>query len=238
MPPTSRASTSEGPATISLAGDWRTTVGVVLAGGVSRRLGRDKATLVLAEPPPGGSGESLAERAARALAAVAGEVLVADRGRGLLAPRWPSVPDGPGAGPAAGILGAAAARPGRPLLVLACDLPAAGPELLRLLLELAAARSDAGWVVPRVGGRLEPLCALYRPPALAALDAAVRQGRYALHPLAADAGLVVAELGEACLQALDPALRPPLPPLFNLNNPGDLALAITASRLAPPRRGG
>ena len=42
--------------------------------------------------------------AAQRLVAVCAEVAVADRGRGLL-PGLPSLPDGPGGGPAAGILG-------------------------------------------------------------------------------------------------------------------------------------
>src|SRR6476659_8186021 len=95
-------------------------VGLVRAGGESRRLGSDKARWDRAALPA---------RAAGALAAVCAEVAVADRGRGLL-PGRPSLVDGPGRGPAAGILGGAAAYPGRPLLVLACDLPRVPADLL------------------------------------------------------------------------------------------------------------
>ena len=38
-------------------------------------------------------------------------------------------------------------------------------------------------MVPRHAGGLEPLCALYRPPALAALEANARRGELALHRL-------------------------------------------------------
>ncbi|HET9225447.1 MAG TPA: NTP transferase domain-containing protein, partial [Thermoanaerobaculia bacterium] len=72
------------------------TIGVVLAGGASSRMGRDKALLEI-------EGETLVSSAARRLGEVCEEVIVADRGRGLLPG---SVPDGPGQGPAAGILGA------------------------------------------------------------------------------------------------------------------------------------
>lgn len=183
-------------------------VGLVLAGGLSRRWGSDKARLEL-------DGGTLPERAVRRLAAAVPEVAVADRGRGLLA-GVPSLADGPGAGPAAGILGGAAAYPERPLLALACDLPGVNEALLAALLERAG---DGDWIVPRWQGRLEPLCALYRPAALAALAGAVAAGRFALHDLAETAGLRTAYLEEEELRRCGPPER-----LFwNLNAPGDLA---------------
>ena len=108
-------------------------VGLVLAGGASSRMGRDKALL----RGPGGHPAGAGGAAARAVCA---EVAVADGGRGLL-PGAPSLPDGPGRGPAAGILGAAAAYPGRRLLVLACDLPRVPAALLA---ELARPRRSTG----------------------------------------------------------------------------------------------
>jgi len=150
-------------------------------------MGRDKATLVYA-------GETLATRAARKLAAVTDTVLIADRGRGT-APGYPSIEDGPGVGPAAGILGAAARHPNASLLVLACDLPHVPLELLRALVSLDP---GADLIVPRSSQGLEPLCALYRPRALAALATCVEAGEMALHPLAGREGLrvMVWEVGE------------------------------------------
>jgi molybdopterin-guanine dinucleotide biosynthesis protein A len=200
------------------AGPAPDAVGVVLAGGASRRMGRDKAALAV-------DGETLAARAARRLLGVCTRVAVADGGRGLV-PGLPSLRDAPGPGPAAGILGAALAWPGHPLLVLACDLPRVSEALLR---ELARRRpsaqdgetDDAGgpdWVVPRWERGLEPLCALYRPAALAALAAAVQRGVAAPHRLAEAAGLRVRFLeGESLLQFGQPA------DLFlNLNTASDL----------------
>ena len=183
------------------AGDGSTgPVGVVLAGGSSRRMGRDKALLPLL-------GETLPARAARRLAAVCPEVLIADRGRGLL-PGFPSLPDGPGKGPAAGLLGAASARPGRSLLVLACDLPQVPAELLAEIASLEGA--DA--VFPRWSGGVEPLCALYGPAALAILEERVAAGRLDLHGLAASPGLRVRYL----------EVEAPEEVFLNLNTPEDL----------------
>jgi molybdopterin-guanine dinucleotide biosynthesis protein A len=145
-------------------------VGVVLAGGASTRFGADKAMAQLA-------GEPLVRHALRTLGRVCADVVLADGGRALVA-GVESIEDGPGQGPAAGILGAAARRPGQTLLVLACDLPAVPVTLLERLLE-----HDGDWVVPRVEGKLEPLCALYRPRALDALLAQVGAGDHALHRL-------------------------------------------------------
>jgi molybdopterin-guanine dinucleotide biosynthesis protein A len=144
--------------------------GVVIAGGASSRFGSDKALALL-------DGMTLVERARRTLASVCADVVVADAGRGLL-DGVESAADGPGQGPAAAILGAARLRPGRALLVLACDLPRVPEELLR---RVAGAAGD--WVVPRHAGGVEPLCALYRPRAIAALAEQVDGGDFALHHL-------------------------------------------------------
>jgi molybdopterin-guanine dinucleotide biosynthesis protein A len=201
-------------------------VGIALAGGASRRMGRDKALLEL-------DGETLAAGAARRLAAVCPEVALADRGRGLV-PGLPSLPDGPGRGPVAGLLGAARAYPGRPLLALACDLPHIPvPLLAELAREVPGESPD--WVLPRWRGGSEPLCALWGPRALAALEARVERGIYALWSLAdADEGhdedLAVRWLDEDLLAAFGP----PEEMFLNVNTPEELAKA--RGPLAPGRR--
>ena len=146
-------------------------VGIVLSGGGSRRFGRDKGSLEI-------DGRSLVDRAFAVLSTVCGEVAVACRGRYRM-PGVPVVDDGPGSGPAAGILGAASAFPERSLLVLACDLPAVTEPLLSRLHD----DCDLDWFLPRHSGSVEPLCALYGPAALAALEVQVTTGDYALHHL-------------------------------------------------------
>ncbi|HEV7672056.1 MAG TPA: molybdenum cofactor guanylyltransferase [Thermoanaerobaculia bacterium] len=190
-------------------------VGIVLAGGASRRFGSDKATLEIAR---GDGVETLAGWALRRLREVCEEVAVADGGRDVLA-GVRSLPDGPGRGPAAGLLGAARAFPARSLLVLACDLPAVPVELLAKIAAVAAG-GDFDLVLPRWEGGAEPLSALYAPKALAALDRRVAAANYALYDLAESPGLnVAALLSEADLLPFGP----PEEIFANVNTPEDLA---------------
>ncbi len=210
--------------------------GLLLAGGASSRLGRDKAPLLIP-----GSALSFAENARRRLEEAGLPVLVAARSRergALLLPGCPAVEDGAGRGPAAALLGAHAAFPEAAFLALACDLPMVPPPLLRHLATLAG-----DWVVPAwqdaaepEGERqIEPLCALYRPRALAGLARRVDAGRLDLHGLAGESGLAIRYLDAEALAAFGE----PRKIFANVNRPHDLA-ALAAMRqahlAAPPDR--
>ena len=144
--------------------------GLLLTGGSSRRMGRDKATLRRA-------GVSWAERLAHELRALTNPCLeIGGQASGL-----PSVPDDqPGQGPLAAMATgwAALERAGQhgPALVVATDLPFAGPAALGLL---------AGWpghgsVVPVVDGRPQLLCARWSAAALASCAPRVESGQRAV----------------------------------------------------------
>lgn len=165
-------------------------IGVVLAGGQSTRLGRRKARLQLPGLEPGSEGPTLTDWAVARLAAVdkVEEVVIAAGDTDMKAEYtdW-SVPisvetDGPGCGPAAGVLGAARARPNRSLLVLACDLPLAP---VRLLATLAVSRAELAGATtkPHDPRFINPTCALWTPAALNALATRVERGDYRLYPL-------------------------------------------------------
>jgi molybdopterin-guanine dinucleotide biosynthesis protein A len=156
--------------------------GFILAGGASSRMGRDKSQLRL-------GGKTVVERAAIALSAIAPKsiTLVGEPNRQALELKLPNdmsirlrvIPDVPVEKqnsdakdrPRAAIIGLyTALSHGEKewLAVLACDLPFVTGELferLVFLLENNKAKSknfDA--VVPiQPGGRMQPLCALYRP---------------------------------------------------------------------------
>jgi molybdopterin-guanine dinucleotide biosynthesis protein A len=149
------------------------TAGILLTGGGSRRLGTDKARLVV-------DGETLAARAGRRLASVCSPVVeLGDGGSGL-----PSIRETPpGSGPLAA-LGAAGAhlRAGGhegPAVVLAVDLPHVELPLLELLRD----RPGEPTAIPVVAGRLQPVCARYGADALLAAQSLVAAGIRSLHEL-------------------------------------------------------
>ena len=132
-------------------------VGVVLCGGSSRRMGADKATLLL-------DGTAMARRVADVLREFgAGTVLtVGGDGRALEGVGDRHVEDElPGEGPLGGVATAAAAAPGRDLVVVACDLPDLDPGLLRTLWA-ATGRQVA---VPSVAGQVQWAVAMVPAPA-------------------------------------------------------------------------
>lgn len=181
-------------------------------------MGRDKATLVVA-------GDTLAERTVARLARVCSEVLVADGGRGVV-PGARSIADAAGEGPAAGILAAARERPGRDLLVLACDVPRVPAALLERLAETLAADGERAestapdLVLPRTEVGPEPLVGAYGPRALAALADQVASGENAVRDLLDRDDLrVVFVEGDDLARFGDPTRM-----LANVNTPTDLRL--------------
>jgi molybdopterin-guanine dinucleotide biosynthesis protein A len=129
----------------------------VLAGGESRRMGRDKALLALP------TGETLLERALRLARTVSDTVkLVAPHARYSEMVSVPVVEDlYPACGPLAGIHAALSVSATELNLVLGVDCPLVTPELLRFLVRLAAS-TDKLATVPRVAGHLHNVCAVYR----------------------------------------------------------------------------
>ncbi|MEM6672652.1 MAG: molybdenum cofactor guanylyltransferase [Planctomycetota bacterium] len=159
-------------------------MGVVLAGGRSERMGRDKA--LLPWPLPDGRLGTFVERAARALEPLCETVEIAEGAPGRIPNiAWDRFPDAaPDQGPLAAIVAAldrAAELEADAIVALACDMPLAGPDELRPLVEAAfpaepgaSPRPDAAmWVVD---GRDQPLCALYRADCRAAARRAFEAG--------------------------------------------------------------
>ena len=131
--------------------------GIVLAGGLSRRLGRDKAV----EPF---EGEPLIARVINRLSQVTDEtvVVVNEPARvsqlPLPASARPAVDLYPGGGSLGGIFTGLSAANNPWALVVSCDMPFINPELLR---KIVALRAGYDAVVPVLDGRSEPTHAAY-----------------------------------------------------------------------------
>lgn len=151
----------------------RPMTGLVLAGGRSSRMGSDKVLLEI-------GGEPLAGRVIRLLGEVCAEVLVASGdGLRLEALGAEQVADAAqGAGPLGGIVAGLQRARYRLVAVAAADMPFVSPPLMRLLADFWQGEPA---VVPRTGGRLEPLHAVYDREAAPALLACLETGRRSVH---------------------------------------------------------
>lgn len=184
----------------------------LLLGGASRRMGADKGRILLGGVPA-------ATRTAGLLASFFEEVLLVGGNPPPAAPgrRIPD-PEGPVCA-LRGLAAALAAARAERVLVVAADLPGLTPELLLGLV----AYPDADVVLPRTRGpgagegRLQPLCAVYRPEAvLPEVRARLAGGDLALHALLDAVSVAVVE--GADLASLDPEGLA----LANVNTPEEL----------------
>jgi len=148
--------------------------GAILCGGLSTRMGSDKALLDI-------DGATLLERAVARLQTVADPVLLASGSRGLTHRGCLSVPDDmAGVGPLAGVLAVLRASPHQRCAIVAVDMPDSNPGLLR---RLAALRDGEDAVVAVSPRGLEPLHAVYARSAMAAVEDALREGDRSMHGL-------------------------------------------------------
>jgi molybdopterin-guanine dinucleotide biosynthesis protein A len=148
--------------------------GLLLAGGQSRRMQRDKATLEYA-------GEPQLARAARLLQPLVSKVFVSVRaGQELDAQRQafePIVDRQPDLGPLGGIHAALHTHPTVAWLVLACDLPFLDSATLQQLIAARVPGKLATAFRSRFDGMPEPLCAIWEPDSRNAVDEWLRLGK-------------------------------------------------------------
>jgi molybdenum cofactor guanylyltransferase len=148
----------------------------LLVGGKSTRMGRDKCLIEV-------DGIPMWRRQIDLLSSLSPEVFV-------IAPRCPQwlpktaiwvqdvVPD---AGPIGGLAAALSKAAHQNILVLAVDMPAITSAFLKKMLPMTD--QDAG-IVPQIGERYEPLCAVYPRNALSVVNAQLfLQRKYSLQSL-------------------------------------------------------
>lgn len=125
---------------------------IVLCGGRSTRMGRDKARLAFGD-------ETLLGRVVRLVRDVADDVVLVAREGQLLPAGFEAVRDSAeGLGPLAGIAVGLGAIRGERAFVAACDMPLLRPALARRLFELSEGVEAC---VPVVEGYPVPTCAVY-----------------------------------------------------------------------------
>ncbi len=184
----------------------------VLAGGRSSRMGRDKAFLEW-------RGRTLLEQALELARTVTERVSIVGQ-REKFAAYAAVVEDVyPGQGPLAGIHAALISSSSELNLMLAVDTPLVTPEFLEYLVtqadiqsrsdddEPGAAEGGRPYVfLPRVGGRLQPLCAAYRREFAEIAAQALQAGRNKIEPLLVSLPQRIIEEEELRRLAFDPRM--------------------------------
>jgi molybdopterin-guanine dinucleotide biosynthesis protein A len=152
-----------GPETVDVTG-------FVTAGGLSSRMGRDKAWLDL-------GGSPMIRLVIQALAPVTSGVKIIANSEEYKRLGLPVFADkNTGIGPLEAIRNALEHSPTGRILLVACDMPFVTTELFALLLKKAG---DFKAVVPAgPGGKLEPLCAAYHADALPEVERLIELGRF------------------------------------------------------------
>ena len=182
---------------------------LILAGGDSRRMGQDKAVLVL-------DGETLLDRVTAAMRQVFPKVIVSVR-QLRSGVEVPQVCDEPAAsGPLAGLIAGLAQADTPWVFAVACDMPFVTRDVVT---HLAALRQGFQAVVPVVGGYHQPLAAFYAASSLETMRASLATGDRSLRGTLER--LDVRYVSEAELREFDPQLRS----FFDLDTPQDFQAA-------------
>jgi molybdenum cofactor guanylyltransferase len=148
--------------------------GYILAGGGSRRFGRDKALVEVGGLPMLRRMIGLLQSVAKNVKVVGAREKYAQFEKEIVSDGWP------GEGPLGGIItalqdSALEAERSEWNLIVSCDMPFLTAEWLAFLCQRAA-KSGAQVVVPHSMHGPEPLCACYRTDAAGALRAAFESG--------------------------------------------------------------
>lgn len=144
--------------------------GFVLVGGSSSRMGRDKALLPF-------RGEPLVGRIARQVREAAGSVVLVGAAERYAALGYPTISDEvPGRGPLGGVHAALSWTTAEWNLVVACDMPHLETAFLEALLDRAE-QDPCDCLAPlSAPAKTEPLCAVWRRPALPKIEHLLQQG--------------------------------------------------------------
>ncbi len=212
--------------------------GIILAGGLSRRMGRDKAWVEF-------QGRPLIERVIDRLREVCQEIIVVANDQEPYKKLGTRLVSDilPGKGSLGGIFSGLSAAEFDRAVVVACDMPFLNPDLLRFMLTLGheydvvvPGIADEAKSTPPSGGEakskrptakdsgLHPLHAVYSKRCMTPIEARLRAGDLRIISFYPDVRVRV--LNEAEIHEYDPAHLS----LFNANTPEQLALAETLTR--------
>ena len=209
---------------------------LILAGGRSSRMGRDKMWLDL-------DGTPLIEIVARRLLPIAGEIIFSsddsprlDALVGRLPVPTVVAPDVyRDAGPLAGLQSGLQAARNAMVFTVATDMPFVDHTLVTAMIDHCG---DEDAIVPRIRipgldePQPEPLHAVYRKSCLPAIEVALSKGRRRVVSFLDDVHVCYVE--DSVLRQLDPDLHS----LHNINTPEEWTAVVASLRRETPDRGG
>ena len=194
-----------------------TITSIILAGGRSSRLGREKLAEVIA-------GKSLTERAVSSLISLSQEILIVisqKQARSSLSlytyPEAKTVVDlYPGKGSLIGIYTGLVHSTNFLNLVVACDMPFLNVNLLRYMIDISPGFDV---IIPRIDDQMEPLHAVYSKNCIGPMESLIRQDN--LKATAFFDSVKVRYVGKEELDRFDPERLS----FFNINTEADLKRA-------------
>jgi molybdenum cofactor guanylyltransferase len=186
---------------------------IVLAGGKSSRLGRDKALEKI-------GGRYLIERVIHSLSQLGEDIIVVTAAPNQLSDlNVEKVIDTyPRTGAKVGLCTGINASLSFYSLVVACDMPFLNIDLLRYLLDSASGYDAA---IPRIGDKIEPLHAVYSKNCIPILEEQISKDKLKISDLFDEINVRYVEVGE--IERYDPQHLS----LFNINSEADLKRAKT-----------
>lgn len=195
---------------------------IILAGGKSSRLGRNKALQVIGS-------KSLIQWVVDRLAMLSTEIIIVTA-RGEVIPCYSTVEIKtvadiyPGKGPLVGIYSGLISSSGSRAVAVGCDTPFLSVSLLRYMTQIC---SIYDVVVPRIKNRLEPLCAVYSKNCSGPIQRLLGQDELRIDKLFSMVKVKYVEEDE--INGFDPEHLS----FFNINSQADL---VRARKLATQKR--
>ena len=181
--------------------------GIILAGGKSSRMGRDKGQMLF-------RGKPLIRYALELVKPLCDHILISANDTDYGSYGYPVVPDEiPGAGPLAGLTAALKRSPTRDNIVIPCDTPFLSRDLLSYL--LCTVRDQKAVIPVHPDGRIEPLCGYYSAEIVPLMEKNLKKGNYKMATLLEEARAFFLKMDETL-----PFYHPGL--FTNLNTPADL----------------
>lgn len=180
--------------------------GIILSGGQSSRMGKEKGLCLL-------NGKPLIEYSFDLLKKFCDSIIISSNSKDYEYLGCQIINDEvQGIGPAGGIYSCLRASGNDDNFIISCDMPMITSDLIQYLL---SQKKDFDALIPLFNGFPEPLCAYYRQSCIPVFKQSIEQGKYKIQDIIKDTNA-----GFIPIKTTDPFYSPLL--FTNVNTPGDI----------------